>query len=258
MKFYFAYEHENKQFLVLETFSANLRDFHFKGFEHKDFVNQITNGLQFLRESKIAHMGLTEKSIAVVEVKKNEKFKFKIMNLDLTAASNEENLKRDLKSLGNLMKFIDEKLTVTHNNQMYADLTEKLLDPEKFPNCSSIFDVKQHPYFLSTKEILCFILECYKKIETNNILARRFNDSTFENNKIRDWRKRMSTPVDKKVLKSIEKAKDEPKTEQERKEQLKFIYENSNFSDWVRRIRNLVSAANHFLPKENPFLFYFL
>jgi hypothetical protein len=164
---YFSFNQLSVEYIAMEHYESNLEDF-YKPYDLRNLLLQICEGLKFLHEThKIAHGDIKMENIAVVQLMGTTQRVFKIMNFSEKTTIATTNI--DISSLGAMLKRIHQ----IHNAQigfrdfsindenLLADLISQCLKP----SCSAD-ELQRHPFLLSHRETLNFIVEFAKFLES--------------------------------------------------------------------------------------------
>lgn len=172
---FFSFTQKRVSFIAMEFYERSLCQF--LPNDLRDFLKQITSGLEHLHSLKIAHKGLVARNIAVV-MRGNTAI-YKITNYrDSITEADEEYLKDDIESLGKLLLKLRDQLQAEKNLGKWKTADDVLcvslinkMTAKDWKLRPSIKAVKGHPFLWSPHETLHFIVEVAKKLESNRCAA---------------------------------------------------------------------------------------
>lgn len=173
----FGFKQLNECFIATEFYDASLLSlFHNSSnftceINLKDLMKQLCNGLEFLHDSGIAHRCLHLRNIVMV-MRGNQPI-FKITNFrDALQTSNEKFIKSDIKDLANIFILLrgfqtsenDWKLS---DDVLLLDIVDEMTS-EDHHHRPSMSQITAHPFLKSPHEILHFIVQLAKLLESMN------------------------------------------------------------------------------------------
>lgn len=216
---------------VLEFFSCTLRQYDGE-FKLYDVVKQLTNGLKYLHNLKIAHLQFDADNIAVVA---HPTLTFKIMNFSKAETTNSTKLfEKDTYDLGETIEYVYYCKNFKVKYSTYESYSLFHLIEICMNNRPSITELTKHPYFYSTKDTLNFIVKVCRTMENSRPLRQIINKSRkgFGVNWVEILRQ--DTSGDELYIALNVLAKTIKK--------FKYLNFKSENVELIRRIRNLVSS----------------
>ena len=187
----------DKIYIAMEEYTCSLdrlEDFEETNFELKDVFKQVSKGLKFMHDSKIAHRYLKWQNIAVVM--RGTTLIYKISNFQQAKNdASEFDLKDDIEDLGYLLENLINKFTFnTYNkNPLTADefLSVNLINEMTkyyYEERPMMKDVLTHPYLWTPHETLHFIVQIAKILEAKDKTMSNILEESARNVYPTDWR----------------------------------------------------------------------
>lgn len=178
LTYLFGFKHSKYEgvFVAMENFDAFLIDYskvdNYINFDIKDILRQVSTGLRFMHEYRIAHCCLNLSSIAIV--KRGKTVIYKISNFLFTMENAcERLLKADVEVLAYMIDDLVDKLvdivglSSTSDEVLRVDLIEKM-SRQNFRRRLTFEEVLTHPFLWTSRETLHFVVKLAKLLESKH------------------------------------------------------------------------------------------
>lgn len=272
IRFFCKLEDLKFNYIVTEFYQHSLEDYTKfitlrKLISVKDILNQVTKAIDHLKDLGIVNLNLNPCDIHIVTCLRISRVKLtNFVNCDQIRSKADEDYSKDISSLGYLFYFLltngeilqkHETIKIVKNLELlYTQLktSDEALCATLMTNILNITNTSNypqptakkillHPYFWNAQETLNFILEVYKRIESNEnyelwqIVMKGSHDVIGTEG---DWQLR----IEEEVLLELAEIK--------KTQMLKFSNENlteiktnqkANIIHLIRTIRNLVTIS---------------
>ena len=195
----FGFKHEvyGGTFIAMENYVCSLLDCPAITidieFDIKDIFKQISTGLKFMHDNRIAHCCLYLRSIVISTRGGTQELIYKISNFrQATEDASEIDLKADIEDLGYLLDKLGSAGIVTWpsvaDEVLRVDMIDKMTK-QNYKSRPRMKDVLTHPFLWTPHETLHFIVQIAKLLESKNktILGEMLEKNS---NKVftTDWR----------------------------------------------------------------------
>jgi hypothetical protein len=153
----------------MEFYASNLEDYK-SSYDLRDFLLQTCSALEVMHGLRIVHGSLKMANFAVVDSPANHHI-FKITNFhESRKFRKKEDFSIDISDLRKILveicksRWVEVKLQSysTHDKNLLADIIETI---DRIQPTAS--DLKRHPFLMTTRDILHFVVEVAKLFESN-------------------------------------------------------------------------------------------
>ncbi|CRL01533.1 CLUMA_CG014848, isoform A [Clunio marinus] len=191
---FFGFNQIDENFIAMEFYEMTLCSV--KTIVLRDLLTQLSNGIEFLHDSRIAHCCLRLTNVAVVTRGASKRI-YKITNFrEAVETTNEFELKSDIEALGKILLHFQKRQEdheendvdwSEHDNVLCVDVIDRMTDVD-YHNRPFIKTVKCQPFLWSHRDSLHFIIKIAKILEQNICNFSEYLRSHAERIFNQDWR----------------------------------------------------------------------